>query len=131
MTDVGMIPPGRSAKWRDLLRQLVRTDSSRIAIADLSGWLATLDARELRDALESPPPSELSDISANMVAAMVEHVCAKHGVAAPAWTQGIEPLSRPVFASNLESIRLHLLTSSPAAFRRRNLFVDTVLGGQV
>ncbi len=30
-----------------------------------------------------------------------------------------------------EGLRLQLLTNSPTAFRRRNLFVDTVVGGQV
>ena len=35
------------------------------------------------------------------------------------------------FASELKSLRLHLLTKSPAPFRRRNLFVDSTLGDRV
>ena len=30
-----------------------------------------------------------------------------------------------------EGLPLQLLTNAPTAFRRRNLFVDTVVGGQV
>ena len=128
---LGKVLPDRLAKWRELLRELARTDGSRIALAELSGWLAGLGAGELRGGLEAPPPAELSEVTANTVAAMVEHVCAAQGVAAPAWTRDIEPLARPQFASSLASLRLHLLTNSPAAYRRRNLFVDTAVGGQV
>jgi hypothetical protein len=62
---------------------------------------------------------------------MVEHACAARAVKAPDWVQEIAPLPEPVFGSALASLRLHLLTRSPAAFRRRNLFVDTAVGGQV
>ncbi len=123
--------PDRTGRWRDLVRDLHRSDGARTSFAALSGWLAGLGAGELREAIETPPPAGLSMRHANTVAAMVEHVCAAQGVPPPAWTREIEPLARPEFGSALSSLRLHLLVSSPAAFRRRNLFVDTVVGGQV
>ena len=43
----------------------------------------------------------------------------------------IEALSEPEFGSQLQSLRLHLLTHSPPPFRRRNIFIDTSIGGQV
>lgn len=123
--------PDRPGRWRELIRDIHRTDGAKIAFAALSGWLAGLGAGQLREAIDAPPPASLSARNANIVAAMVEHVCAAQSVPPPAWTREIEPLSRPEFGSALSSLRLHLLASSPAAFRRRNLFVDTAVGGQV
>lgn len=123
--------PDRAAQWNDLLREIGRSDGARISLATLSGWLAGLGASELRDALEAPPPAGLSAVTVNTIAAMVEHLCAMRGVVAPRWTQEIRALETPEFGSRLTSLRLHLLTNSPAAFRSRNLFVDTAVGGQV
>lgn len=128
---LGRVLPERSVQWRDLLRELVRSDGAPIAFGALSTWLAGLAASELRQAVEAPPPPGLSDYQTNTVAAMVDHVCGTRGVETPAWTRAVRPLRQPVFGSDLKSLRLHLLTNSPAAFRRRNLFVDTVVGGQV
>jgi len=123
--------PAQAGRWRAHLRDLEAGGGARIALAGLSGWLAGLSAAELQEALEPAPPAGLPASLANTVAAMVEHACASRGVAPPAWTRDIEPLALPEFGSTLSSLRLHLLTHSPAAYRRRNLFVDTAVGGQV
>lgn len=123
--------PERAAQWKDLLGEVARSDGAKIAIAKLSNWLAGLGASELRVALEVPPPAGLRSVTVNTIAAMVEHLCVARGVLVPQWTQEIRPLVKPEFGSTLNSLRLHLLTNSPAAFRRRNLFVDTAVGGQV
>jgi hypothetical protein len=62
---------------------------------------------------------------------MVEYACARRGVALAEWTKAIAPLTEPVFGSELISLRLHLLTHSPAPFRRRNIFIDASLGASV
>ena len=41
------------------------------------------------------------------------------------------PLAEPVFGSDLMSLRLYLLTHSPAPFRRRNIFIDASVGFRV
>lgn len=128
---LGKLLPGQSVQWRAHLQGILRADDKRIPLAALSHWLANLAAGELAGAIGAPPPAGLPEQLANTVAAMVEHVCAASGEIPPAWTREIPPLAQPVFGSALKSLRLHLLTSSPAAFRRRNLFVDTVVGGQV
>lgn len=128
---LGRVLADPAAQWRLRLRELASAGGARIALAGLSTWLAGLGAGELPGAIDSPPPRELSEFHASYVAAMAEHVCAGHGVEPPAWAREVAPMARPVFASDLESLRLHLLTRSPAAFRRRNIFVDTVVGGQV
>ncbi len=128
---LGKLLPGRAAEWRGLLQDLLRSDEKRLPLAALSHWLASLAPGEFADAIDAPPPAGLPEQLANTIAAMVEHVCAASGKRPPAWTHEIVPLAEPAFASGLTSLRLHLLTNSPAAFRRRNLFVDTVVGGQV
>lgn len=128
---LGRVLPGHSAPWQAHLRELARSGESRTALAALSAWLAGLTATELAVAVTTPPPADLSDFHANYVAAMVEHLCAANRVDAPRWTRGIGPLAQPVFGTQLASLRLHLLAHSPPPFRRRNLFVDTAVGGQV
>jgi hypothetical protein len=128
--ELSMTMPDHTAQWREWLLQLERSDGAKTALAGLSIWLAGLGADELPGAIDAPPQG-LSDFHANYVAAMAEHLCAARGVNAPGWTRDIAPLAQPYFATELASLRLHLLAHSPEPFRRRNLFVDTTVGGQV
>ncbi len=103
----------------------------RFALAELNSWLATLGAEALQESVGSPPPPGLTPYLANYVAAMVEYACAQVDVEPPAWTRAIAPLAAPVFGSRLMSLRLYLLTHSPAPFRRRNIFIDATVGDRV
>jgi len=104
---------------------------SRLALAALNDLLSDHSVGELQEAIAAPPTAALTPQLANTVAAMVETACARRGIPLPPWTRDIAPLDEPVFGSALQSVRLHLLTSSPPAFRRRNLFVDSSLGDRV
>ena len=106
---------------------------SRVPTETGSRWLAERSRASEGSCAggRAPPPSALSAFHANYVAAMVEYACAARGVDAPQWTREIAPVTHPVFATGLASLRLHLLSHSPPPFRRRNLFVDTAVGGQV
>ncbi|HMI37095.1 MAG TPA: DUF1778 domain-containing protein [Steroidobacteraceae bacterium] len=104
---------------------------SRFALAELNALLARLSAGELREAVAEPATVSLTPFLANTIAAMVEFACARRAVAPPAWTRNIEPLDKPVFGSTLQGVRLHLLKSSPAPFRRRNLFIDATVGDRI
>jgi hypothetical protein len=98
------------------------------AIADL---LVELPAGEFRAALEGLRLDGLGEEDRNWVAAMVEHAAFRKGVAPPAWTLAVAPPERPVFASPAPALRAHLLAASPAAYRRRNLFVNAGVGDRV
>ncbi len=115
----------------ELMRQLDDGDTRSYALAALHDLLCTLGADELQQAVAEAPPPTLAAEAANYVTAMVETACVRAGVEVPVWTRSIRPLDTPMFASQLESLRLHLLANSPPAFRRRNIFVDTTLGGRV
>jgi Protein of unknown function (DUF1778) len=101
------------------------------ALAELNTLLSGFTQGELSDAIAAQPALPLTPFLANYIAAMVEVACAQGGVAVPAWTRLIAPLSEPAFGSELLSLRLHLLTHSPAPFRRRNIFIDATLGARV
>jgi len=120
--------PGR--RFQDLAKACADPQGARFALAELSAWLASLGAGELQEAVAAPP-SALTPYFSNYVAAMVEYVCVQHGVAPPVWARAIEPLTEPVFGSALMSLRLYLLTHSPAPFRRRNIFIDSSVGSRV
>lgn len=107
------------------------TESLSHGLAELNAFLSRLSAPELADAVGTAPAVRLGAYAANYIAAMVEYACQKQRVALPAWTRAVEPLTLPVFASALQSLRLHLLTHSPPPFRRRNIFIDSSLGDRV
>jgi len=100
-------------------------------LADINSLLWNLTAGELRDTIAAAPGVELSPFLANYVAAMIEVACERRAVPVPAWARRIAPLDQPVFGSTLQSLRLHLLTHSPAPFRHRNIFIDATLGDRV
>ncbi|HUA24896.1 MAG TPA: DUF1778 domain-containing protein [Steroidobacteraceae bacterium] len=119
-------------EFQGILKALAAGRSpSAFALADLNSLLSKLAPLELADAIAMRPAVELSAFPANYVAAMVESACAKHGIPVPTWTRSIAPLDEPVFGSGLKRLRLHLLTHAPAAFRRRNVFIDSSLGDRV
>lgn len=115
----------------ELLRRLGDESQRRCALAEMNDLLVSLPPDELRAAVHAPPPVALSPQTANYAAAMVEYACSRAGIESPLWTATVPPLDDPVFGSTLPSLRLHLLTHSPPPFRRRNIFIDTSLGGRV
>jgi uncharacterized protein (DUF1778 family) len=119
----------QDARVVELLRRLAddQAQARRYALAELHDLLAALGADELRRAVTAPPPVPLPPEVANLI----EYACAKRVIEAPAWTRAIVPLVTPVFGSQLQSLRLHLLAHSPPPFRRRNIFIDTSIGGRV
>jgi uncharacterized protein (DUF1778 family) len=123
--------PANERKVQDLLRALKDDSARSFVLAELNDLLARLTAEELRQAVAAAPPVWLSADLSNYWAAMVEHSSAARQISPPHWTLAIPPLEKPMFGSSLESLRLHLLTQSPPAFRRRNIFIDTTVGGRV
>ena len=119
-----------AAKFQDFAVACMGS-APRFALAELNSLLSGLAAGDLRDAVADPPPLALTPYLLNYIAAMVEQACVRRGVAVPAWTRMIQPLSDPFFASALKSLRLHLLTHSPPAFRSRNIFIDSSVGDRI
>ena len=129
---LGRVLPAAPRRFEELLSRLAAGDDEpRYALAELNDLLSSLARDELEEAVEHADVSGLSPWLANYVAAMVEHAGHLKGVAPPAWAGRVDPLEEAWFATPLKSVRLHLLRSSPVAFRRRNLFVDSSVGARV
>ena len=123
--------PAPAAAFQEAMTALSGATEPSFALAELNSLLSGLTASELRQAIAAEPQAALSPFRANYVAAMCETACNMRGVPVPAWTRRTEPLPEPVFGSALPSLRLYLLTCSPAPFRRRNIFIDSSVGAQV
>ena len=126
-----LLPPVQD-KFQTLAGNLqVGPELRSYALAELHDFLNSLSSAQLIRAVELPPSAELSDFSANYLAAMIEFCCRSRSVSPPAWLDDVKPLEQPWFASSLVGLRLYLLTHSPPAFRRRNLFLDSTIGDRI
>jgi hypothetical protein len=78
-----------------------------------------------REASLRAQPMPLDDLRDAYLAATAEHLARCHGLPVPEWseTYGLA-LRHPFFAGGLESLKALLTVESPAAFRRRMLFVS-------
>ena len=124
------LPPAK-VRFEELVRALAVEENRRFALAELNDLLTGLSPMELREAVGDAPLQGLSPYLQNYVAAMVELAAQRKGVAPPEWPSEVPPLEEPAFATNLRSLRLHLLRSAPVAFKRRNIFVDASVGDRV
>jgi uncharacterized protein (DUF1778 family) len=124
--------PASAARFRDLTQALENdTEPNSHILAELNDLLAGLGKAELVTAVAEAPERLSNAYLANYVAAMVEMAAHMQGIPPPEWTADVAPLARPVFGAELQSLRLHLLLSSPPAFRRRNIFIDASVGDRV
>lgn len=118
-------------KLQQLFDELARSPQPSYVLAELNDILSHIHRTELEHLVNEPlrlPPSALMQ---NQIAAMIELAAHRCGALLPMWVHAIAPLDKPVFASDLLALRLHLLVSAPPPFRRRNLFVDASLGDRV
>jgi hypothetical protein len=120
-----------NTRFAECVAACATTATPSYPLAELNSFLAGLSPQEFGAAVADLPFAKLTPFVANYVAAMVEFGCARFGVSIPAWTRAIAPLAEPAFGTTLQSLRLHLMTHSPAPFRARNIFIDATLGGQV
>ena len=123
--------PEQASQFADLVAGLRSGEDASYVLAELHDFLVALAPAEFTAAVEAADVARLAPFEANYVAAMVEHSAVVRGVAPPRWTGDVPSLAVPYFAAQLRSLRLHLLVASPVAFKRRNLFVDSVVGARV
>ena len=126
-----LLPPAEE-HFQQLCDELAKKPAERAYIlAEFHDFFTGLEPGEFSLAVQYPPPTQLPSFEKNYLAAMVEYTAAVKIVTVPAWVNDVEPLDMPWFASSLTSLRLYLLTHSPPAFRRRNLFVDSSVGTRI
>jgi len=123
--------PAAKIRFRELVDSLRRDDDRRFLLAALNDLLSTIPASAFVDAVADADLRTHSEFTANYIAAMVEHAATRNRLDPPNWTRKVEALELPYFATELRSLRPWLLTASPVAFKRRNLFVDSSIGDRV
>lgn len=128
---LGKALPSQQDAFQGLMAQLKNSSTPKYVLAELHDLLNACTGDEFELMVGQPPEVFLQPYPANYVAAMVEYAAARKGKKAPAWTREVLPLEQPVFGTDLESLRLHLLTHSPPPFRRRNIFIDSTVGARV
>ena len=127
---LAQVLPDTRAQFLALVAEL-NGERSRFAVASINDLLTPIAGAELLRIAGSRPPVRLNSYLENYLCALIETAAHRTGIAAPAWLKEVQPLSAPVFGADLGSLRLHLLTHSPPAFRRRNIFIDATLGARV
>ena len=128
---LGRVLPEQAVAFAALIARLRDTDEPSYVFAALSDFLSTLAPIDFAAATESADVARLLPFASNYLAAMVEHAARLRRLVPPSWTRDVPPLATPYFATTLRSLRLHLLLAAPVAYKRRNLFVDSVVGDQV
>jgi uncharacterized protein (DUF1778 family) len=124
-----VLPPAED-RFADLLAALRVDDDRRFVLAELNEFLHACAALQFASAVARAPSDDLSPLMRNYVAAMVEQAADQKNVIPPDWVRDVAPLADPYFATELKSLRLHLMTASPVPFKRRNLFVDAAVGAR-
>ncbi|MGI9303061.1 MAG: plasmid mobilization protein [Gammaproteobacteria bacterium] len=125
------VVPSKGDEFRALVDKLRSRDDKAYAFAAIGDFLLGVKRNEFTTVLSGVTHVHLGNEDANYLAAMVEHTAHQKKVRAPDWTRTIRPLEAPMFGSTLSSLRLYLLLSSPLAFRRRNIFIDSTVGDRV
>lgn len=125
------LPAPPRLQFEAAVRALRDDEKRRYAFAEIADLLRADTLTALQIELEPAGVGGLSTLASNYLAALVEQACVERGAPIPAWTGAIAPLPTPWFASDFRSLRALLLTTSPPAFKRRNLFVDPGVAGRV
>jgi hypothetical protein len=77
-----------------------------------------------RQAALQQEPDLIEDVKGAYLAAVADHLASGYWLEMPDWVdQHGRPLKRAFFAGGLESLKAILTVESPAAFRRRLLFI--------
>jgi len=126
-----VLPP-QAERFQALCAALIaKPDERSFTLAECNDFFARLSDKAFLQAVNKPPRVQLPAFEENYIAAMVAHTAALLKITAPRWIGDIKRLEIPWFASSLKSLRLHLLTCSPPAFRSRNLFIDSSVGRRI
>ncbi len=123
--------PAEATRFQSMIAKLVDHEGKASALAELADFLRDLPAGGFARATAEAPQAALDAGTLNHLAATVDHAAVNRGLTPPAWTTESPVPVEPVFGSALSSVRLHLLTTAPVAFRRRNIFVDSSIDERV
>jgi len=123
--------PAETERFQALVARVADPAGRRFALAELADWLRALPRGSFERAVERAPEAPLDAGTLNYLAGAIELAAARRGVSPPGWARDAPASDTPLFGSELAGVRLHLLTRSPLALRRRNVFVDASVDDRV
>ncbi len=125
-----IFPPAKK-KWDFLLQEIAHSSQPRFVLAEINDFLNGLSSIEFMEIVSEKMAVSLEAYWANYLAATIEYSAYQKNISPPLWLREIPPLEKPVFGTELLSLRLHLLTRAPVPFRNRNIFIDSTVGDRV
>ncbi len=119
----------------DSLRQVAERAQAgepwRMAVRDFLDGFALVSPAIAQALLDDEPPV-LDPVGDLYVAALAEHLAFHHQLDRPAWCVDPRRFGRRMwFASDAPGLRATAIQQSPAAFRRRGLFIGATTLGRV
>lgn len=105
--------------------RVIAGEELRFAVRELLDELKLLPRRDLLERAIRERPKPIGDRRADaFLGALAEHVAAAEGIERPLWaTEPDRFLERFWFVSGLPGFRAIAIAQSPAAFRRRGIFI--------
>ncbi len=128
------LTPAYIRRWCTLCDSLAECESIQSAtlhLASIHDLISKLSSAELSHLLRFPPSVQIALEMLAYLASMLEHIAYNKKSAVPEWVSKTPALESPIFGSTLLSVREHLLINSPAAYKKRNIFIDSPVGGRV
>ncbi|MGI9141446.1 MAG: hypothetical protein ACR2GJ_10090 [Gemmatimonadaceae bacterium] len=125
-----VLPP-EGVRFQELAAVLAESETKSFALAELEDFLRALPGGAFVRATSEAPRARIDPATLNHLAGAIDRAAVKRGVAPPTWVGRVPAFTTPTFGSRLKSARLHLLTNSPVAMRRRNVFVDASIDERV
>lgn len=116
--------PAEADRFEALVTRLSDGAEGRFALAELADWLKGQPPDAFRRAVAHRPRAPLDAATLNYLAGAIELAAERRAVTPPSWTADVPVSATPLFGSTLAKLRSYLLTHSPVALRRRNIFVD-------
>lgn len=123
--------PSEADRFQEYASTLRHAENRSYALAEMADFLRALPAAAFARAVAHAPMATLDPDTINYLGAAIELAARRRGLKAPKWTAEVAAPSTPRFGSSLASVRMHLLTQSPVALRRRNLFMDASIDQRV
>lgn len=124
MAEARHAPPWRPHSLAEVARRALETP--RTFDPRLREFLDTFYSEPAgRAAGIADEPESVGVVQDVYLAAVAEHLARAHDLHTPDWTAGPRRfLKEPYFAGGLEALKAILIVESPAAFRRRLIFVS-------
>ena len=121
------------SQWQSLLANLqdLKLEDSHFCWAAIIDFLTPLDANQFQHLFQYAEQWNLDPENQNYLAATIERKALSLNIPAPKWLSEIAPCAYPYFEDETPKLKQYLLLHGDPVFRRRNIFIDSSIGGRI